>query len=231
MSALTEDFDRARNVPGGLTISLADGSDKPVAVTCEQTAPIIVRPPQPKYQTIDRPGRIGIPEWTGQDPYEMIAAIRFDGYPDRSVEGQISTLESFAEVAPGAQTPPTLTLSGQVPLPHPHLKWCLTNIADPDELLFLTGGKQRCRYATTLTFTQHVDANELEQSLHATKASKGIRTRYTRVKAGEDLFAVARRFYGDPSRASDVARANFQGGKPLRMGQILTVGLRLRMPS
>lgn len=230
MSALI-DFDRARTVPGGLTIALADGSDKPPSVTCEQSAPIIVRPPQPKYQIVDRPGRIGVPEWVGQDPYELIASIRLDGYPDRSVEGRITTLESFAEVPSGAQTPPILTVSGAVPSPHPHLKWCLTQIGDPDELLFLRGGKERCRYATTITLTQHVNPADLEESLHATKASRGIRTRTTRVRPGEDLFAVARRFYGDPSRASDVARANFSNGQPLRLGQTLPTGKLLRMPS
>jgi nucleoid-associated protein YgaU len=46
-----------------------------------------------------------------------------------------------------------------------------------------------------------------------------------------DLYDVARRYYGDPSRASDIARANFKGGNPLSLGARLTAGTQLRMPA
>lgn len=218
-------------VPAALVIATADDPENPIEVRCEQAGPIIIRPPQPRYQVIDRPGRVGVPEWVGQDPYELVTTIRLDGYPDTSVEPQIQTLESFAEVWGGRPAPPVLTVEGAIPNAHPRLKWCLSDIADPDELLFLPGGQQRSRYVATLTFTQHVDANELEENLRATRAARGIRTRTTRVREGEDLYAVARRFYRNPARASDIAQANFQNGRPLRLGQKLKAGTLLRMPS
>jgi hypothetical protein len=99
-------------------------------------------------------------------------------------------------------------------------------------VLFLPGGKSRCRYATQVTLTQHVIATSLAESLKQTKASKGLRTRTTRVRPNEaDLYAVARRYYGDPSRAGDIARANFKGGNPLSLGARLTAGTQLRMPA
>lgn len=219
-------------VPGGLVIATADDPDNPQQVTCEQTAPIVIRPPVPRYQNVDRPGRIGVPEWMGQDPYQLIAAIRIDGYPARSVEPDIRLLESFAEVPSGRQQPPALTVEGATPRPHPHLKWCLTDIADPTDVLFVPGGKHRCRYATTLTLTQHVDSAELDETLRATGASRGLRTRTTKVRPGEnDLFTVARRVYGNPGRASDIAQANFSNGAHLRLGMRLRVGQTLRIPA
>lgn len=219
-------------VPGAVVIATVDGPEDAVEVRCEQTAPAIIRPPRPRWSTIDRAGRIGIPSYDGQDPYEIVLSVRLDGYPGRSVEDDITTLEGFAEVPDGQEQPPILTVSGAIPRPHPNLKWRLTQIDDPSEQIYLPGGKSRCRYVTGLTLTQHAVATSLAETLRETKASKGLRTRTTRVRSNEaDLFAVARRYYGDPSRASDIARANFSGGHPLTLGGRLTAGTQLRMPA
>jgi hypothetical protein len=81
--------------------------------------------------------------------------------------------------------------------------------------------------------TQHVTANSLNETLRQTKAARGLKTRTTRVKAGEEtLYDVARRYYGDPSRASDIARGELQaGGRPLALGALLKTGTQLRMPA
>jgi hypothetical protein len=87
----------------------------------------------------------------------------------------------------------------------------------PDERPVPPGRQRRCRYETEITLTQHVTANSLNETLRQTKAARGLKTRTTRVKAGEEtLYDVARRYYGDPSRASDIARANFKNGGPAR---------------
>lgn len=221
-----------RPIPGAVMIATADDPENPVQVTCEQTAPALWRPPRGRWSTIDRGGRVGILAYDGQDPYELLLSVRLDGYPDTSVEDSVRILEGFAEVPDGQEQPPTLTVDGAIPKPHPNLKWRLTAIEDPAEQLYLPGGRSRCRYATTVTLTQNVTAQVLAESLRETKASKGLRTRTTRVRSTEpDLFAVARRYYGDPSRASDIARANFKGGHPLALGARLTPGTQLRMPA
>jgi nucleoid-associated protein YgaU len=141
-------------------------------------------------------------------------------------------LEGFAEVPDHRDEPPVLKVSGAIPLPHPNLTWRLTAIEDPTNVLFLSGGKRRCRYETEITLTQHVTADSLNETLRQTKAARGLKTRTTRVKSGEQtLYDVARRYYGDPSRASDIARANFKGGRQLALGSLLTVGRSLRMPA
>lgn len=210
----------------GLVRLRADGSTE--AVLCTLTAPARVAPPKPKFLTIDMPGAIGAVEYLGQDPYTLELDIRLDAAPDGSVEPSIRALEAFGETG-GNPEPPVVIADGTIPLPHPNLKWRITDFGTPTVWTLPSG--ERCRYVTTLTLTQNVKAAALEESLHQTSASKGIKTRTTKVRPGEDLYAVARRFYGDPSRASDIARSNFQGGRPLRLGQTLKAGMTLRMPS
>lgn len=212
-------------VPGAIIIA-TDNPHDPIEVRCEQVTPALPRPPRPRWSTIDRPGRIGIPSFDGQDPYEILVTVRLDGFPHRSVEVDIATLEGFAEVPEGQAEPPVLTVTGAIPRPHPNIKWRLTSIEDPSEVQHLTGGKERCRYVTAITLTQHVAGDVLNENLKGSKAQKGLRTRTTRVQSNEDdLYAVARRYYGDPSRATDIARANF-----LYLGSRLTAGKALRMP-
>jgi hypothetical protein len=213
-------------------IATADDPENPVQVTCEQTAPALWRPPRGRWSTIDRGGRIGILSYDGQDPYELLLSIRLDGYPANSVEESVRILEGFAEVPGGQQEPPILVVEGAIPKPHPSLKWRLTAIEDPTDVLFLPGGKSRCRYTTQVTLTQHVIATSLVESLTQTKATKGLQAKTTSVRPNEvTLTDVARRYYNDPSRASDIARANFKNGNPLMLGARLTPGTQLRMPA
>lgn len=226
------DAGTTRRVPGAVVLRTSDDPENPVRVTLEQTRPALWRPPSGRWSTIDRAGRIGILAYNGQNPYELSLGVRLDGYPSESVEDAIRTLEGFAEVADHQTEPPVLVVSGAVPLPHPNLKWRLTAISDPEEQIYLPEGKVRCRYATDLTLTQHAVASSLEETLRQTKASRGLRTKTTRVKPGEETVTdVARRYYGDPSRASDIARANFKNGRPLALGDLLKVGTQLRMPA
>lgn len=221
-----------RPVPGAVVISTADNPHDPIQVTCEQTAPALWRPPRGRWSTIDRGGRIGLISYDGQDPYELQLFVRFDGYPGQGVEGSIRALESFAEVPDGQQEPPVLAVDGAIPKPHPNLKWRLTLIDDPADVLFLPGGKSRCRYSTTLTLTQHVTPDTLTETLKQTKSSSGLQTRTTRVQPGETtLYDVARRYYHNPARASEIAQANFKNGRPLSLGSKLTAGTQLRMPA
>ena len=209
--------------PEGLVRFSSD--DPKIRLDCEQAAPAVDLPPRPRVQTVDRPGAVGLTQWAGQDPYEMLVTVRFNGYPSRSVENQIKTLESLGEVAPGKDEPPIVRVLGAVPKPHPNLRWRVLNFSEPTDLLFLSSGK-RCRYVTTVHLIQHVTDQQLVESLKPSKAARGISTRTHTVKAGEDdLYDVARNVYGNPMRASDIATAN-----RLRLGARLKVNQRLRLP-
>lgn len=207
------------------------GSDDPVIdVVATLTGPIEVTPPKPKISTVDRPRQIGLTQWLGQDPYEMHVPLMFDGYPDTNIEASIAALESLAEVHGGHDEPPVVKIEGPIPKAHPHLTWWLSEFAEPERIMHLPDGA-RCRYATTITLTQRVSDKLLAQSLRKRKKGKGIANRTHVVTAGEDtLFDIAKHAYGDPSRASDIARANVIKGRPLRLAQRLPVGLRLRLP-
>lgn len=218
---------------GEIVIREAGDEKDAVRVVCQQIASPIVFPPRPRYQVVDMPGRTGVNEYMGQDPYMIVLTVRIgDDYPRRNVEPTIEKLQGFAEVH-GAQTePPALVLEGAVPRPQPNIKWQLTDIAEPFEQDYTSTGKNRTRYATKLTFTQQAEADKLNATLRATKKSQKIRTRKTKVRAGErDLYAVARRYYGDPSRASDISRANPTKSGPLPLGTTLKPGTTLKMPS
>jgi hypothetical protein len=215
-------------VPGNSLAVLAsdDFDGKPIRFRFP-TSGCRIAPPEPIVQTTDLMGAISLTQWVGQKPYRAEIDVRLDGFPSRSVETAIKTLEHFAEVHAGRSEPPIVTLDGAVPKPHPHLTWRVTNIADP-EVDYVQGsdGAQRCRYFTTVSLVQRVTDRVLVESLKATSKSKGVKSRTITVRAGEEwLFEVARRAYGDPSRAADIATAN-----NLHLGKKLRAGTELRLP-
>lgn len=219
--------------PGAIVIREADNPHDPVEVQCHQIAAPIVHPPQPRWQVVNLSGRTGVNEYLGQDPYAVTLTIRFGGdFPARSIEQDVEALQAFAEVHGDRTEPPVLETVGAIPKPQPNIKWQLTAIEDPFEQDYMSDGKRRSRYATRITLTQASEASKLNESLKATKRAKGLKTRTTKVRPGEsDLYAVARRYYGDPSRASDISRANPGKSGPLPLGTKLKAGTTLRMPS
>lgn len=207
--------------PGMVVFSSEDPS---ATVACETTGAFPF-PPEPVIDEIQRPGAISLTPWVRQGPYRMDVSVRLDRFPDRSVEPQIAILEGFAEVPAGRAEPPAVTIDGAVPRPHPHIKWQISGFDTPT-VDFLEGGKERCRYETTVHLVQKVTDRVLIESLRATSKSKGVKPRTITVRAGEDwLFEVARRAYKDPSRAGDIATAN-----SLHLGKKLTPGTVLRLP-
>lgn len=199
-------------------------SDSPEAsVTCETTGAFPF-PPEPVIDEVRRPGAISLTPWTGQAPYRMDVTVRFDGFPDRSVEPSIAVLEGFAEVPAGRAEPSAVTVDGAVPKPHPNIKWRVSGFDTPTVDFLLSG--ERCRYETVVHLVQAVTDRVLIESLRATSKSKGVKARTITVRDGEDwLFEIARRAYKDPSRAGDIATAN-----SLHLGKKLTPGTVLRLP-
>jgi hypothetical protein len=211
--------------PAGRAIFASDDYHGEPIVFRFETSGCRVDPPKPKIQTIDMMDAVGQTQWVGQDPYTMTIGVRFDRFRTGSVEDEIRTLEGFGEVHAGRTEPPIVTVDGAVPKPHPGLTWRVVDFGDP-EIDYLDGGTQRCRYFTTVSLVQRVTDRVLVESLKVTSKSKGLKSRTITVRAGEDwLFDVARRAYKDPSRASDIARAN-----GLHLGKKLSAGTIVRLP-
>lgn len=183
--------------------------------------------PRPRIVTVERPGTWSLSEYAGHDPYVLTLPLRFDRWrTDKPVEDQMRLLERLAERQKRTFIPPVVRVLG--PVPHKGLRWWVSAInPDDDQTLWTDDGDQRTRIVVDVELTHHVAPDELDQDLGPVKAQEGIATRTTHVKAGEDdLYAVARRYYHDPSRASDVARANH-----IQLGTKLKPGRRLRMPT
>jgi LysM domain len=211
------------------------GSEVPLI---DVTARLIDKPhvtaPRPKFTTQDRPLRFGLTQYVGHDLYEMALRIKLDN-GGSSVEGRIRRLESLAERKPiggGRLEPPVVKVLGPG-IRHQRLKWRITAIDEETERAkYTAGGKDCTLYVATVRLVQHVVDRVLAESLRAVSPAnreRGIRNRTITVKAGEtSLYDVAKRVYGDPQKAADIANAN--PGRSLRLGSRLKPGMRLRVP-
>lgn len=205
----------------------------PIDVVGTMFRPASPRPPKARYDTTERDGLVSLTRYAGHDPYDLTIPIRFDAYASQvSVEGSVRALESLAERTGPDQEPPIVRVVG----PHPYLtlkstvRWRVSSITwdeDSPGTIYLPGGSARSRASATVDLIQHVTDKQLTESVRRGKRAHGIANRSTTARAGEYLEDVSRREYGDPSRASDIARAN----PGLRLGSKLKVGQRVRLPA
>lgn len=179
--------------------------------------------PQPQYDQAARPGAFGLTRYRGHDPYTMTLPILLeDG--GRNVEAAVRKLEQLAERAPGVLEPPVVSVQG-TGVPHSGLRWRVQLPADADQTHFNAAGA-RIAVWVTLTLMQQVTDTLLGETLRTGKGAKGLTRKRTTVRAGEtSLHDVARRVYGDPFRAGDIATEN-----RLRIGARLRTGQSLRLP-
>jgi hypothetical protein len=191
-------------------------------------------PPQPRYETQQRPGRLSLVLYAGHDPYKLELPIKLDNRDRRSVEGKIDRLHDLAERKrwAGRFEPPIVRVAGQG-IPRTYLRWRVEEIVeDTDRSLYRThdaGEKdQRHLYVCTVRLVQRVADDPIPESRAVRGRGRGITNRRTTVQTGETSFYdVARRVYGDPSRAADIARANPGVGW---LGSRLRKGTELRLP-
>lgn len=181
--------------------------------------------PRPTYDTAERPGAFGLTRYRGHDPYTMSLPLMLER-EGRSIEGLIGDLEQMAERAPGSLEPPVVRVVG-AGVPHSGLKWRVQLPDDVDRVQTNPGNGQRVRVWLTVTLIQHVTDTLLAETVRRGKAAKGLTKNRTTVRTGEStLYDVARRVYGDPFRAGDIAAAN----PGIRLGQRLRPGRTLRLP-
>jgi hypothetical protein len=211
------------------------GSDDPVIdVTALLVAKPRVTPPRPKYIVRDRPGRTGATQYVGHDPMEMVLPIKFDN-GGRSVEPRITTLwRLLRRLDKAGGQPPLVKVQGAgVPQLNPKVEWWrVTDIAELDERILYTGDGERRLYVANVTLQERVVDQQLAESLTAVSPvgrPTGIRNRTITVRTGEDtLYDVARRVFGNPQKAADIANAN--PALRLRLGSRLRPGQKLRVP-
>lgn len=210
------------------------GSDHPpVDVVGVLWRPASARPPRPRYEQTPRPGLVALNRYSYHEGYEQTIPLKFDGYSrdrSRSVEGMIRKLESLAERSAPNGEPPVVRAIGPIPYgtEKSTVRWRVSAIEEIEErTIYLPGGLERCRFVCNVTLIQHVTDRQLAESIRRGKRAQGVTNRKTKAKAGEYLTDVSRRIYGDPSRASDIARAN----PGLRLGQRLKAGQTVRLPA
>lgn len=183
--------------------------------------------PRPRIVTVERPGTWSLTEYAGHDPYMLTLPLRFDRWrTGEPVEDQMRLLERLAERQKPTLVPPIVRVRG--PVPHKGLRWWVSAInVDDEQTLWTDTGDARTRIIVDVELTSYHAPDTLDEDLGPLKSQKGIATRTTRVREGEsDLYAVARRVYHDPSRASDIARANH-----IPLGTRLKTGRPLRIPT
>lgn len=180
--------------------------------------------PRPRYDTVNLPGTTGLTRYRGHDPHVMTVPLLIE-HGGRSVEAQIVALEELARRHPPSNEPPIVKCQG-IGIKHDERQWRVTFEDEPERTIYDLAGN-RIRMWVTVTLVEHLTERLLAETLTGGKAAAGTRTsRHTTTRAGDDLYAISRRVYGDPSRASDIARAN----PGTRLGQRFRQGVTLRLP-
>lgn len=219
-------------LPGGQAALLLRGkdpvwfhSDDPlVDVVLRLTGKPTASLPHPRYDNVERPGTFSLTRYRGHDPYEQSIPVMVDR-AGNGIENVLGDLERLLERSRSTLEPPVVTVQG-AGISHAGLKWRVTSIEeDPGRTEYLPDGR-RSRMYCTVNLIQHVTDRLLAESIRDGKRAKGIRNRQTTARAGEDLYDVARRVFGDPSRASDIAKAN----PGVRLGQRFKKPRKLRLP-
>lgn len=205
------------------------GSEDPlIDVVGRLYGPGSARPPKPRYDVTPLPGRVSLSRFAGMDLYDQSFPIMFDG-GSSSVEKQIRALESLAERTGPNDEPPIVRVVGAIPYATEKstVRWRIASLEEDVQFTeWSPGGGFRTRMAYTVSLIQHHADKQLQESIRRGKRAKGIANRTTKARAGEYPSDVSRRVFGDPSRASDIVRAN----PNMRLGQKLKAGQTVRLP-
>lgn len=179
--------------------------------------------PLPRYDTVERPGRASVPRYLGHDPRLLDIPMALDKGGNAGVEALIENLERLAQRASDTHEPPVISVSG-AGIPHTDLNWRVQQIEENQALTRYLGDGRRERFGCTLHLIENVIDRVLAETIRGGKGLRGRRTERTR--AGETLYDLARRIYGDPGRANDLQRANPWS----RFGQVFRAGIKIKVP-
>lgn len=181
----------------------------------------------PQHDVSDRPGRVGVPTFTGHEPIRMNVSVVLNVYPrydPRSVMTRLRALERLGQRLDD-WTLPLIRVAG--PVPYSDRQWERTGaLVFDDEPTPINTMDGWLRLPITVPLIEHVSDATLQQSVLRSQRGSGAKNgpHFTRVRRGEHGFGdVSKRLYGTRSRAGELARAN---DKPI--GTRLHVGDRIR---
>ena len=194
------------------------------------------------WQVIDRSRKKAATEWLDYYPYVMTCTCLLDGgvgLEPASVEGYITTLESFEVPVPGSSPPlpPILTVKG--PVPHTDLFWVCTRLeqtgGETGQIRNLAG--QRTQQKFSIELTEYSPSSALSTStLSATQQGQlavgsaagqttvASTTSYV-IKTGDTLQSIAVAQLGNVTLWVQIAVLN-----GLSNSVVLTPGLIILLP-
>lgn len=156
------------------------------------------------WETVAVPRNLALTQWQGQALMTMDISLMIDDWHrQNSVEPALKKLEALAVRQPGMLTPPSLRLVG--PVPYPKLRWVITGIDYGDALRNKRTGA-RMRQELTVHLLQYRAETDLMELPRAKATAKPPR-KY-KVKKGDDLKELAKRFYHNAKKWQLIEKAN-----------------------
>jgi len=170
-----------------------------------------------RYTTVQRPRRMSMIQWDGDDPWQMDVSIMFDGWIEKvSVERDIQLVNNMVK-SPGAWVAPvTIQIDGG--LPAKGGTWILTGISYGTDVIWdQHAGNSGFRYRqdATLHLLQFIPETVL-QFLR----KPGTTTPYI-VKHGDTLAAIAKKWYVTPKSIQD--KNKIRDPKSIKTNQLILI--------
>lgn len=173
-----------------------------------------------RYDEITRPLRKSATEFAGQDLERITFTLIFEGYPSRSVEGDLATLRGMAKpLGSGKRGPLVKLVYG--PLAENKL-WTVSIDDQPDELR--RRDLRRVRQDVVVTLLEWVEAEASLTSIEKHNEEHGGSHRSV-VADGRTLAEIAADELGDPERWTEIAELN-----GIRDPRSVAVGTELFLP-
>lgn len=176
-----------------------------------------------EWQTIERPGNIGLTERSHRRNKELALNIIVEGWVTRPggglhIEGMLATLEGFADAGT------TVRVIGAVP--YWGRRWAITDISYAETIRDRVTGK-RMRQHMTLNLLEYVEA----AGLLGLSKPEGATTRIYRIARGDDLQKIAAKRLGKASRWREIVALN-EGMRAVKLtASLFPVGTRIRIPA
>ena len=207
---MTRGFDAARyyviRASNGFVVQVRRGTDAPV-----------IKAGGARYTTVQRPRRMSMIQWDGDDPWQMDVPVMFDGWIDGfNVERDIQMVNDLAK-APGAWVAPaTIQIDGG--LPAKGGTWIITGIDYGTEVIWDTDRYNypfRYRQDAVLHLLQYIPETVLQML-----RKPGTTTPYY-VKHGDTLAEIAQKWYVTPQ--SIMKKNKIRDQKSIKFGQLLLI--------
>lgn len=179
----------------------------------------------PIWEEQERPKLRSAVEWRGQHLRRLTFTLRFDGFPNRSVEAEIRTVKQFALPRARQKPPPELRFDYGPAGGNRH--WVIDgDLEFGDELR--RRDLKRVFQEVTVTLVEFIEADvtltPAERRRRKNNKNDDPPKTYV-VKRGDTLAKIAVKFYGDSKRWKDIAKLN-----DIRDPKAIKVGQRLRLP-